>query len=322
METRTQPAPLLKIAVDAMGGDYAPREVVKGAVEVARELSSEIVLVGPPDILHKELGQYDLKGTRISTHAAQEVITMDEDPVRAIRRKQDSSIVVGMNLVKSGAVSAFVSGGSTGAVTAAALLILGRKKGIKRPALAINFESPNGPVLLLDVGANADCKPQHLVQFAEMGNVYMHKVFNITTPRVGLLSSGEEETKGNKLARSTYPLLVKSDLKFAGNVEGQDLIRGGADVVVTDGFTGNVVIKLSEGLGSVLSEIFNQSTDKASIMKKAKGRILNHTPGALLLGVKGNVVITHGKSDASAIQQTIHVAEQMVTQKVLEAIGA
>ena len=317
----TQRATTAKIAVDAMGGDFAPQAVVKGAVEAVHEFDIEVVLVGPAEIVQKELSQYDLNGTRISTQPAEEVIGMDEDPVRAIRRKKDSSIVVGMNLVKKHKVSAFVSGGSTGAVTAASLLTLGRKKGISRPALGITFDSLAGPVLLMDVGANSDCKPQNLLQFAQMGNVYMQKIYNVTQPKIGILSTGEEDTKGNKLTIASHHLLAKSSLNFVGNVEGQDLPKGGADVVVTDGFTGNVVIKLSEGLAEVLSMIFKQAGNGGSSLGQATGRILNHSPGALLLGVKGNVVVTHGKSDSEAIKYAIHVAERMVEEGVLEAIG-
>ena len=322
MGKRSKEPPSERIAVDAMGGDYAPQEVVKGAVEAAREFDIEVMLVGQKAALQRELSQYDLNGLKLSTHPAEEIVGMDEDPVRAIRSKPDSSIVVGMNLVKAGQASAFVSGGSTGAVTAAALLMLGRKKGISRPALAITFDAPEGSVLFMDVGANADCKPQHLLQFAQMGNIYMRKIYSIKQPRIGLLSSGEEATKGNKLTRSTYPLLAKSGLNFIGNVEGQDLTKGGADVVVTDGFTGNVVIKLGEGLGEVLARFSSQEGEGSPLLSEAKKRVLNHTAGALLLGVKGNVIITHGKSDSVAIRQTIGIAEQMVKQKVLETIGS
>ncbi len=304
------------IAVDAMGGDFAPQEVVKGAVEAAQEFNVKVVLVGPSAAVNEQLGQYNLNGARIVTHSAEEVISMDEDPVRAVRTKKDSSITVGMNLLKSGKVSAFVSGGSTGAVTAASLLLLGRRKGISRPALGITYESLGGPMLFMDVGANSDCKPQNLLQFAQMGNVYMNKIYGIAEPKIGLLSTGEESTKGNKLALDSHKMLAKSELNFIGNVEGQDLPKGGADVVVTDGFTGNVVIKLSEGLAGVLSMLF-----KGSSMGESTGHILNHTPGALLLGVRGNVVVTHGKSDAWSIKESIRVAERMIEEEVLEAIG-
>ncbi len=309
-----------KIVVDAMGGDYAPQEVVKGAVEAAQEFGIEIILVGQQEAVQQELNQYDLNGISISIHPAEETIGMHEDPVRAIRGKKDSSITVGLNLVKEGKAAAFVSGGSTGAVTAGALLILGRKKGISRPALGITFESLDGPTMFMDVGANSDCKPQNLLQFAEMGNIYMRRIFDIPEPRVGLLSTGEEETKGNKLALASHKLLSKSDLNFVGNVEGQDIPIGGADVVVTDGFTGNVVIKLSEGLVTALKTLISTGKDDSS-MGKSNGHILNHTPGALLLGVAGNVVVTHGKSDAWVIKKSIHVAERMVEEGVSEAIG-
>ncbi|MDD5094212.1 MAG: phosphate acyltransferase PlsX [Dehalococcoidia bacterium] len=310
-----------RIVVDAMGGDYAPREIVKGAVEAARELNAELVLVGQQEAIQNELSHYDLEGARISIHPAEDVIGMDEDPVRAIRRKPNSSIVAGMNLIKNGQADAFLSGGSTGAITAAGLLILGMKKNIKRPALAIVFESPAGPVLFLDVGANADCKPQHLVHFAQMGNIFMQKIFNVPTPRIGLLSTGEEATKGNKVARSTHATLAKGQLNFIGNVEGRGLIQGNADVVVTDGFTGNVVIKLFEGLGELLSKSAKQSSDNESIPAQTKGPILNYAPGALLLGVNGNVIKTHGRSDSIMLKQAIRVAERMVRQRILETIG-
>lgn len=314
---------MIRVVVDAMGGDYAPREIVRGAVEGARGHNIEVVLVGRREAVEKELSDYDLDGARINTCWAEETVGMEEDPVRAVRRKPNSSIAVGIKLVKSGQASAFVSGGSTGAVATAALLSLGKKKGVARPALGIVFGSPSGPVLFLDVGANSDCKPRHLLQFAEMGNAYMKRIFNISEPRIGLLSNGEEETKGNKLARAAYQLLAKSELNFLGNVEGHDLPKGKTDVVVTDGFTGNVVVKLSEGLGEVFAELSKQAVDNNPIFREAEKQILNYTAlgGAFLLGVKGNVIITHGKSDAGAMKRAIRLAERMVEQQVAEAIG-
>lgn len=321
MGTVSGQTPPVKIAVDAMGGDYAPQEVIKGAVEAAREFSNiEIVLVGPKETVEKELIQYPTDGLKITLVPAEETIAMNEDPVRAIRRKPNSSIVVGINLVKEGKAQAFVSGGSTGAVAAAALLILGRKKRIARPALGAMFESPRGPAILLDVGANADCKPQNLLQFAQMGSAYMQRIHGIENPRVGLLSSGEESIKGNKLTRTAHLLLAKSSLNFIGNVEGRDVPTGAADVIVTDGFTGNVVIKLAEGLAGMLAEFLKNSHSGASLLKNR--RLLNHTAGAMLLGVEGNVIITHGKSDASMIKYSIQLAGRMIEQKVTEAIGS
>jgi len=314
---------MVKIAVDAMGGDYAPGEIVKGAIETVQAKEIEIMLVGQKEIVQQELEKHDFNGSAVSILSARERISMDEDPVRAIRQKGDSSIVVGTNLVKSGQASAFVSGGSTGAVAAAALLTLGKKKGISRPALGVVFQSPQGPVLLLDVGANSDCKSHHLLQFAQMGDVYMKRVFSVPEPTIGLLSNGEEATKGNKLARGAYHLLAKSKINFIGNIEGRELPRGTANVVVTDGFTGNVVIKLSEGLGEVFAALSKQATNGDPLLQEAEKQILNYTAvgGALLLGVRGNVIIAHGRSDASAIKQAICLAEQVVEQKVVEAIG-
>lgn len=311
----------IRIVVDAMGGDYAPQEVVKGAVEAAQEFKNiEVVLVGPRQSVQKELSQYNTSGLKISLVPAEETIGMDEDPVRAIRRKQDSSIVVGIKLVKSGQAAAFVSGGSTGAIAAAALLMLGRKKRISRPALGATFESLKGPSMLLDVGANADCKPENLLQFAQMGSVYMQRIHGLAQPRVGLLSSGEESIKGNKVTRSAHELLAKSKLNFVGNVEGRDIPKGSVDVIVTDGFTGNVAIKLAEGLGEMMGELFKKMNGGASLFKDK--RVLNHTAGAMLLGVDGNVIITHGKSDSSMIKQSIQLAGRMVEQGVTEAIDA
>lgn len=314
-------APLARIVVDAMGGDYAPQEVIKGAVEAAAEFSAiEIALVGARETVEKELGRYQTDGLKIAVIPAEETIGMDEDPVRAIRRKPNSSIVVGITLVKAGQAQAFVSGGSTGAVAAAALLILGRKKRIVRPALGAMFESPKGPAILLDVGANADCKPQNLLQFAQMGSAYMQRIHGIEKPRVGLLSSGEESIKGNKLTRSAHLLLAKSPLNFIGNVEGRDIPIGAADVIVTDGFTGNVVIKLAEGLAGMLAEFLKNSQSGASLLKDR--RLLNHTAGAMLLGVEGNIIITHGKSDSTMIKHSIQLAARVIEEKVTDAIGS
>lgn len=321
MGTMSGQGPAAKIVVDAMGGDYAPQEVIKGAVEAAAEFSAiEILLVGPKETVEKELSRYRTDGLKIAVIPAEESIAMDEDPVRAIRRKPNSSIVVGINLVKEGKAQAFVSGGSTGAIAAAAILILGRKKRVNRPALGAMFESPKGPAMILDVGANADCKPQNLLQFAQMGSAYVQRIHGIEKPRVGLLSSGEESTKGNKLTRSAHLLLAKSSLNFIGNVEGRDIPTGAADVIVTDGFTGNVVIKLAEGLAGMLAEFIKNSHSGASLLKNR--RLLNHTAGAMLLGAEGNVIITHGKSDSSMIKYSVQLAARMIEEKVTEAIGS
>lgn len=315
---------MIRIAVDAMGGDHGPREIVRGAIEGARGRDIELVLVGRRDAIEHELGDYDLDNSNINTCWAEETVGMDEDPVRAIRRKPNSSIAVGVRLVRSGQVAAFVSGGSTGAVATTAILSLGKKEGILRPALGIVFHSPSGPVLLLDVGATSDCKPQHLLQFAEMGSVYMNRIFDISEPQIGLLSNGEEKTKGNKLTRAAYKLLEDSNLNFLGNVEGHDIPNGKPDVIVTDGFTGNVVIKLSQGLlGEVFAGLSKPAVDNNPIFREAERRVLTYTAlgGAFLLGINGNVIITHGKSNAGEIKQAIKLAERIVEQRVVDIIG-
>jgi glycerol-3-phosphate acyltransferase PlsX len=327
---------MIKIALDAMGGDRAPAEIVKGAVEAAREQRVEFVFVGQEEAIHQELksNKYRPGKSRMSIVDASEVVTMDDPPISAVRQKKDSSIVVGMNLLKDGDVSALVSAGNTGAVMAAALLILGTQEGIERPALGIVLPGPSRPVLLLDVGANADCKPTLLVQFAQMGSAYMSKAFDIPVPKVGLLSIGEEDSKGNKLVREAHQLLKLSGVNFIGNVEGRDIPRGGADVVVTDGFTGNVVVKLAEGLGEVFIDLADRGATDSSyhkitsvLLKPAlqavEKRLLDYSGYgvASLLGVRGNVIVAHGRSDAKAIKRAIAVAQQVAEKGVMETLG-
>jgi len=322
----------MRIAVDAMGGDHAPQEVVKGVVKACREHWGEIVLVGKEDALRDELAKYRPKDWKLSIVDAKEVIDFHERPTQAVRNKQDSSIVVGMNLLKRGDASAFVSAGHSGAVMAAALLTLGSIEGVERPALGFLFSAPEHPVLLLDVGANADCKPGFLVQFAQMGSVYMERIFGVERPRIGLLSNGEEENKGNQLVRESHMLLKETSLNFIGNVEGNDVVTGKADVVVTDGFTGNVMIKEGEGLGELVLHSLQRTLARRPYLKIAAfllkpvlhnaTRGLDYTEhgGAPLLGVNGNVIIAHGKSDAKAIRNAIFMAKKTVEQGVLEAM--
>lgn len=323
---------MMRIAVDAMGGDHAPQEVVRGAVKACREHWAEIVLVGKESALRAELAKYRPRDWKLSIVDAKEVVEFHEHPTQAVRNKQDSSIVVGMNLLKRGDVSAFVSAGNSGAVMAAALLILGSLEGIERPALGFLFSAPEHPVLLLDVGANADCKPVFLVQFAQMGSVYMERVFAVERPRIGLLSNGEEENKGNQLVRESHKLLKNTRLNFIGNVEGNDVVTGKADVVVTDGFTGNVMIKEGEGLGELVLHSLQRTLAGRPRLKIAtflfgsalrnaiKGLDYSEHGGAPLLGVNGNVIIAHGRSDAKAIRNAIFMAKQTVERGVLEAM--
>jgi glycerol-3-phosphate acyltransferase PlsX len=289
----------MRIAVDAAGGEYAPHEIVKGAIKAAREYRVEIILVGRKPILH--------------VHA-------HESPMKAVRNKPDSSIVVGINLVKDGSASAFVSAGNTGAVVCAALLNLRRLEGVERPALGVILDiTSSTPVFLIDGGANVDCRPSHLVQFAQMGATYVKGILDIGSPRVGLLSIGEEATKGNRLTRESYKLLKGSDLNFVGNVEGQDITKGKADIVVTDGFTGNIVLKTIEGLSDTFLGSVRQAgqTLLGSLARKTDYREYG---GACLLGVEGNVIIAHGRSQSRAIKNAIGLSKQMVERGISQII--
>ncbi len=315
----------MRIAVDAAGGDFAPREIIKGAVEARIEYNIDITLVGRKDILHLYAGR-QLKKHNIRVVDAQEVIDFCESPVRAVRSKPDSSIVRGVKLIKEGEADAFVSAGNSGAVVCAALLTLGRKEGIERPAIGSVLDiTPTMPVLLVDAGANTDCRPHHLIQFAEMGSEYVQKVMKVESPRVGLLCNGEEPGKGNLLTRETYQLLKESGLNFIGNVEGHDIMVRTADVVVTDGFTGNVVLKTIEGVGDALQHRWGQMLHTISSNHQFHGNILfklvglsawskkmdyQEYGGACLLGVNGTVLIAHGRSSARAIKNAIALAEQ------------
>jgi glycerol-3-phosphate acyltransferase PlsX len=317
----------MRIALDAMGGDRAPGEIVKGAIEGARENGVEVVLVGPTGIVRAELEKHAPLGPGLEMVEAPEVVRMDEAPAMAVRQKKHSSLVVGMRLVKAGEASAFISAGNSGAVMAAALLILGLEEGVERPALATAFPTPAGPVLFLDVGANTDCKPSYLLQFAHMGNSYMKKVFGIANPRISLLSNGEEEIKGNQLVREAHALLKTSGLNFVGNIEGKDVAHGVADVVVTDGFTGNVMVKVTEGVYEMLAAVLEQEAARGAHMALAislfrpllqtVAKRLDYTQygGAPLLGIRGNVIIGHGRSDARAIKSALRMAKTMVEQE-------
>jgi glycerol-3-phosphate acyltransferase PlsX len=322
----------IRIALDAMGGDNAPQDIVKGAILASEDSDIELMLVGPEDVIKEELGKCGYAGSGISIVQASEVIEMGESPVLAIKSKRDSSIVVGIELVKSWEAAAFVSAGNTGAVVSEATLTLGRKKGVSRAALGAVFPFPAGPILCLDIGANAECKPEMLVQFAHMGSIYMEKVFGIPEPRIGLLSNGEEETKGCKTVQKAHKMLKKAKINFIGNVEGKDLSRGMADVLVTDGFTGNVLLKMGEGLGEMLLHSLKEAVDGNPQLNEAAAlfspilhsviRALDYTEygGALLLGVDGIIVVAHGRSNAKAINNAITTAKREVVQGVAEAM--
>ncbi|PFG73876.1 phosphate acyltransferase PlsX [Tepidiforma thermophila] len=323
-----------RIVLDAMGGDNAPGEPVAGALMAAGVLGAEIILVGRKDAVEPELrGTGTIRDVRVVE--APDVIEMDEHATEAVRAKPLSSINVGLQMVKRGEADAFVTAGNTGATMAAALLTLGRVKGIGRPALATIFPAAEGRLtMLLDVGANADCRPIHLVQFAHMGSAYMERMFGLQRPRVALLSIGEEETKGNQLTLEVHQLLRGSRLNFIGNVEGKDLPRGLADVVVMDGFTGNVVLKTAEGIAELLFTELRKAVEltpwnKAaglilmSELRKVKRRLdYAEYGGAQLIGVDGIVVIGHGRSNARAIYNALKAARDAVQNGVLETMRA
>jgi phosphate acyltransferase len=324
----------MKIVVDAMGGDRAPAVVVDGAVRAARDLGLEIILVGQQGAVQPELQKYETGGLSLTLYPASEMIEMHEHPAVAVKTKKDSSMVVGMDLIKRREADAFFTAGNSGGALAAALFRLGRLRGIKRPALSTIFPSqtPQGHCFLLDIGANADCRPEYLFQFAIMGSIYAERVLGVPNPRVAILSNGEEEGKGNQLVQEAVPLLKESTLNFVGNAEGKDIPWGLADVVVTDGFTGNVVIKLAEGVSKFLLDVLKTEISSRNVSKlgallakpafdEIKRRLdYREYGGAPLLGVDGVVIVGHGRSDALAIRNGIRMAAQTVENGVLEAI--
>ncbi|MBQ6006121.1 MAG: phosphate acyltransferase PlsX [Selenomonadaceae bacterium] len=321
----------MKIAVDAMGGDNAPAEIIKGAVLAAKKYPCEIILVGDEKIIRGYLPETDLP---ITIRHASEVIQMGEHPADAVRVKKDSSIVVATKMVKDGECDAVLSAGSTGASVAAAQLILRRIQGIGRPAIATPIPTPSGTTLLLDSGANVDSKPEHLIQSGIMGSLYAEHVLKIKNPSVALLNIGEEETKGNEQAKETYQLLKNlKTINFAGNAEGRDIPRGKFDVVICDGFVGNVVLKFGEGLALTIMELLTEELTHnggikllghellAATFKNMSKRLdVSENGGAPLLGVNGCCVISHGSSDEKAICSAIGVACDYVNSNILQRI--
>ena len=325
----------MKIVVDALGSDERPGPDVEGAVLSAREFGIGITLVGPRARLEAELARYDTKGLAIEILNATQEIEMKEHPALAVKEKKDSSIVVGIEAVKRGDADAFVSAGNTGAVMAAALLHLQRIPGVKRPSLAAAFPHEPHPVLVLDIGANTDCKPDYLAQFALMGSIYAEQTLGISKPRVALLANGEEETKGNQLVQETFPLLKANPaLNFVGNIEGKDVLRGEADVVVCDGFDGNIFLKTTEGTASMMKQVIMEEIKRSPltaigglIAKPAFDRVSRRLDyaevgGAPFLGVTGVVIIGHGRSNAKAIKNAVRAAKFTVERRVLDVIRA
>ena len=307
------------VAVDAMGGDYAPLEIVKGAVEAVNEIERlSVILTGPTDKVKAELDKYSFPKERITIAEAPDVITNDEAPVMAIRRKKDSSVVVALNLVKEGKADAFVSAGSTGAVLVGAQLIAGRIKGVERPPLAPLIPTSTGVSLIIDCGANVDARSSHLVQFAKMGSIYMENVVGIKNPRVAIVNIGAEEEKGNMLVKETFPLLKNCpDINFIGSIEAREIPNGGADVIVCEAFVGNVILKLYEGLGTTMIDLIKKgmmSTFRSKIGAWLAKPALKNTlkdfnvekyGGAPMLGLNSLVVKSHGNSKAVEIKNSI-----------------
>ena len=326
----------MKIAVDVMGTDYGPKELVLGAVNAVKAYDCETVLVGDEKVIKELLVKYHAdKDERITVHHASEVIEMSEHPAIAVKSKKDASIVVAARLLRNKECDALVSSGSTGAAVAAALFGVGRIKGVERPAIATPIPSLTGTTVVLDSGAKVDAKPEHMKQSAIMGTVYAEKILKISAPRVGLLNIGEEETKGNEVALATYPLLKKEQtIKFIGNVEGRDINKGIVDVVVCDGFVGNVVLKFGEGLAKAIMTMVKEAILKGGILAKLGGLLIKPAlkglkkrldpaeyGGALLLGIRAPFIICHGSSKAKAITNAIRVAMDFAEQDVVSIIA-
>lgn len=315
-----------------MGGDHAPLEVVKGALDGVKEYDIDVVLVGKEDIIKNELKKYDYPSEKIQILNAVDVITNDDDPAIAIRRKKESSMVVGLKALSEGLGDGFISAGSTGALLAGGLFIVKRIQGIERAALTTLYPTTKGISLLVDAGANVDCKPEYLSQFALMGSIYCEKVLGTKNPRVGLVNIGTEEGKGNQLAKESYELLKNLDINFIGNVEARTLPSGEADVIVCDGFIGNVVLKLTEGMAisifSHLKEMFvENSRSKIGLLllkpqlKKLKSKMdYREYGGAPLLGTKKPIVKAHGSSDAYAIKNAIKQLVGFIEKGVIDIV--
>lgn len=313
----------MKIAIDAAGGDYAPVEIVKGALEAAAGQDIEIILLGNQPAIEAQLDQQDT-GAHVTVIHTTQNISCDENPVQAVRSKPDSAIVRGIDLLKQGKADAFVSAGNTGAVLGASYFNLKTLEGIERPALGVMI--PIGsPFLLIDGGANTDCQARFLVQFAQLGDIFARRFMGISSPRIGLLNNGEEPAKGSGLTRETHKLLRESSLNFVGNIEGQDVFRGKMDVLVTDGFTGNVFLKTIEGCGDMLRSLLkgsapspsNSNNGSSSLLKKLD---FSEYGGSCLLGVNGTVVVSHGRSNAKAMKNAVLFAQRAAASGVAGAI--
>jgi len=325
----------MRVALDAMGGDFAPAVTVEGAIETVSTYDHiDIIMVGDDSVIRKTLERKKVHPERISIKHASQVILMDESPTVAVRKKKDSSIKRGIELVKNNEADAFVSAGNSGAVMATALLLLKTSKVVDRPAIAAIMPTLKDPFVLIDAGANIHCGPKNLLQFALMGNTYSQVILGVKEPKVALVSTGEEDTKGNELTRETFKLLKEADINFMGNIDGKDIFSGDINVIVCDGFTGNVILKTSEGLADTLikmlkREIANLATGRIGylLMKPALRQFKKKTDydeygGAPLLGINGTCIIGHGRSTSKAIRNAIKVAADLSYKKVHETISS
>lgn len=327
----------VRVALDAMGGDKAPGEIVLGAVQAAREYGVGVYLVGREEAIRAELAKHNTTDLDLPIVHTDEVIEMDEHPANAVRRKKNASMTLALQLVRDGKALGAVSAGNSGAMMAASLFTLKRIPGVERPALGGVFPTKDRACLIIDMGANTDCKPEYLQQFALMGSIYMERIFQVASPRVALLANGEEESKGNAQVVETHQLLKMSastlGINFIGNVEGRDIPAGSADVVVCDGFVGNVVLKLSEGLSEALIGLLRAQMTSTLLNKLAAAVILPglrkvfkrldyaEYGGVPLLGVNGSAIVSHGRSNATAIKNALRVARQTAETGVAAAIA-
>ena len=320
----------IKISLDAMGGDFAPQTTVEGAVLAAQEFDIPSILVGNESLLMEELSRYDYENLPIEIRHSSEIITMEESPLNLIRKKKDSSIRIAFDLVKTGEAQAVVTAGNSGAALTASLFVLDSLKGIDRPAIATIMPTLKGSVIVIDAGANNICKPFNLVQFALMGSVYAQCLMDTQNPRIGVLSNGEEDSKGTKLTREANALLKDSTLNYIGYVEGKEVFKGDVDIVVCDGFVGNVMLKVSEGIAETIiaalkTEIQKSLSSQLGFMlaKKSfedfkKWFDYSNYGGSPLFGVNGGVIISHGRSSSKAIKNAIRAAHELVQQRVVE----
>lgn len=318
----------MNIAVDAMGGDHAPEVIVQGALWAQSEFGVKITLVGDQDTIREELSKGGGIGNGLQIHHCSQMVGMDESPMKVLRQKKDASIMVAFDLVKGGGAEAVVSAGNSGATIGAAVLTLGRINGVERPALAVIFPGAKGNVVLIDVGANVDTKPKQLFEFGVMGDIFTHSLLNIDNPRVGILNIGQEGSKGNEQVRIAHDLFKKGPFNFIGNVEGRDIFSGDVQVIVSDGFVGNVALKLTEGMAETIRIMFEREMSKGLVSRlgfwlirrafEKFRRNLDYAEygGALLLGVKGVGIICHGNSSPKAIKNAIRTAKDFVNNGV------